>query len=327
MATTVELNEGATPSEEDAAAEELRRALTATPLPSIPSKYFYDERGSRLFEAITRLPEYYLTRAEEALLQGVADEVADRAPAVELVELGSGASPKVRILLDALLADGRLRRCVLLDISSEVLQGSVEALAADYPQIEVRGVVGDFLSDLGRIGPGGDRLLAFLGSTIGNLHPDAEVPAFLGRVARQLQPRDAFLLGVDLVKDKATLEAAYNDAGGLTAEFNRNILRVVNRRFDADFDPGDFEHVAFYDEERCWIEMRLRARRPVRARVRAAGLGLSLPRAGEIRTEISCKYTLRALEARTRGTGLAVESWFTGPDRLFGLALMRPATR
>jgi L-histidine N-alpha-methyltransferase len=323
VATTLEQAASTARPPLDSAAEELRRTLTATPLPSIPSKYFYDERGSRLFEAITELPEYYLTRAEHALLQRAAGDLARRAPAAELVELGGGASPKVRMLVDALLETGRLRRCVLLDISSEVLQESVEAIAADYPGLSVRGVVGDFCEDLAAIGPGDDRLIAFLGSTIGNLHPTEEVPAFLARVARQLAPGDGFVLGVDLVKDKTTLEAAYNDARGLTAEFNRNILRVVNERFDADFDPEDFEHVAFYDEARCWIEMRLRARRAVKARVPAAGVTIALPRGGEIRTEISCKYTLPALEARARGTGLEVEGWFTDRDQLFGLALMR----
>lgn len=320
---TLEQNPGTARPQLDPAVEELQRTLTATPLPSIPSKYFYDARGSRLFEAITELPEYYLTRAEHALLQRAAGELARRAPAAELVELGGGASPKVRMLLDALVSTGRLRRCVLLDISSEVLQQSVEALAADYPGLSVRGLVGDFGEDLAQIGPGGDRLIAFLGSTIGNLHPTDEVPAFLGRVARQLLPGDGFVLGVDLVKDKARLEAAYNDAQGLTAEFNRNILRVVNDRFDADFNPADFEHVAFYDEARGWIEMRLRARRAVKARVRAAGLTLALRRGGEIRTEISCKYTLPALVASARGTGLGVEGWFTDREQLFGLALMR----
>jgi L-histidine N-alpha-methyltransferase len=304
-------------------AEELRRALGAAPLPSIPSRYFYDERGSRLFEAITALPEYYLTRVEHALLARVAGDLARCAPVSELVELGSGASAKVRLLIDALGGEGRLRRCVLLDISAEALRESVAALVTAYPALAFRGVIGDFVEDLEAIGPGGDRLIAFLGSTIGNLHPTREVPAFLARVARQLEPGDAFLLGVDLVKDRETLEAAYNDAAGVTAEFNRNILRVVNRRFDADFDPADFEHVAFYDEERRWIEMRLRARRRVRARVRGAGLVVSLPRGGEIRTEISCKYTRRTLAACARGTGLAIERWFSGRERAFALALLR----
>ena len=305
------------------AVTELRRALAA-PLPSIPSKYFYDERGSRLFEAITELPEYYPTRAERALLEEVAGELARHAPVAELVELGGGASPKVRLLLDALRAAGRLRRCLLLDISEEVLQESVAALTAAYPGVAVSGIAGDFLADLAAIGPGGDRMIAFLGSTIGNLHPTQEVPAFLTGVARQLAPGDAFVLGVDLVKDKVVLEAAYNDSRGLTAEFNRNILRVLNDRFGADFDPAAFEHVAFYDERHAWIEMRLRARRAMKVRVAAAGLTLALHRGAEIRTEISCKYTRAGLEARARGTGLGVAEWVTDRDRLFGLALMRP---
>jgi L-histidine N-alpha-methyltransferase len=319
---TLELN--APPRTPAAAeAEELRRTLTAAPLPSIPSRYFYDERGSRLFEAITTLPEYYLTRVEHALLTRAAADVARSVPAGELVELGSGASPKVRLLLDALAGQGRLRRCLLLDISADALGRSVDALAAAYPAVAFGGVVGDFTADLEKIGPGGDRLIAFLGSTIGNLDPAREVPAFLARVARQLEPGDGFLLGVDLVKDRLTLEAAYNDAEGVTAEFNRNILRVVNRRFDADFDPSDFDHVAFYDRKRRWIEMRLRARRNVSARVRGAGLTLSLPRGAEIRTEISCKYTRRTLDALARGSGLLVERWLSGRERAFGLALLR----
>jgi L-histidine N-alpha-methyltransferase len=314
----------ATPHDE---AAELRAALTGSPLPSIPSKYFYDERGSRLFEAITALPEYYLTRAEHALLERIAGEVARLAPAAELVELGSGASAKVRLLVDALQATGRLRRLSLLDISEEVLRESVASLRAAYPELEVAGLVGDFVRDLAALGPGGGRFVAFLGSTIGNLDPEREVPAFFRGVARALMPGDAFLLGVDLVKDKARLEAAYNDAQGLTAEFNRNILRVVNRRFAADFDPDAFAHVAFYDEGHAWIEMRLRARRPMRVHVRAAATTLALACGAEIRTEISCKYTRESLAARARGTGLRVAEWFSDSEGLFALALLRPDRR
>ena len=322
MATALGLKtpraEGASPTE----IGDLRRALRA-PLPSIPSRYFYDERGSRLFEEITRLPEYYLTSAEHALLVSVAGEIARRAPAAELVELGSGASPKVRLLIEALRGTGRLRRCVLVDISAEVLAESVRELSGAYPGVAVEGVVADFTRELRRLGPGGDRLVAFLGSTIGNLDPDREVSPFLARVARQLGPDDALLVGVDLVKDKAILEAAYNDAAGVTAEFNRNILHVVNARFDADFVPGEFEHVAFYDEARGWIEMRLRARRAVKVRVRKARVALALSRGDEIRTEISCKYTRAGLEGRLGGTGLRLEAWLSDPERLFALALLR----
>jgi L-histidine N-alpha-methyltransferase len=326
VATALDLNATRYETPSPAQVRELRRTLGA-PLPAIPSRYFYDERGSRLFEAITRLPEYYLTRAEHTLLARVAPAIAERAPAAELVELGSGASPKVRLLVDALLAAGGLRRCVLVDISAEVLAESVRALSAAYGDLAVRGLVADFTRGLARLGPGRGRMVAFLGSTIGNLDPEREVTPFLARVARRLGAGGAFVLGVDLVKDRAVLEAAYNDAAGVTAEFNRNILRVVNARFDADFDPDDFEHVAFYDEARAWIEMRLRARRAVRARVARAGLTLALPPGGEIRTEISCKYTRASLEARLGGTGLAIEGWFSGPERLFALALLRPLPR
>ena len=325
VATAVDLD---APRTDAASADEvrgLRRALSAA-LPAIPSRYFYDERGSRLFERITELPEYYLTRTEEALLARVAPEIARRAQAAELVELGSGASAKVRLLLDALAA-GPLRRCVLVDISAEVLAESARLLAADYPALAVRGVVADFARDLARLGPGRDRMIAFLGSTMGNLDPEREVPRFLARVARQLGPGGALVLGLDLVKDRRTLEAAYDDAAGVTAEFNRNILRVVNARFDADFVPEEFEHVAFYDEARAWVEMRLRARRAARVQVRRAGLTLHLMRGGEIRTEISCKYTRPALEARVRGTGLVLEDWFSDAGQPFALALLRPLPR
>jgi L-histidine N-alpha-methyltransferase len=306
-----------------AAIVELQEGLAAEPLPWLPSKYFYDERGSRLFEQITELPEYYLTRAETTVLAFAAGEIARAAPARELVELGGGASPKLRLLIDALVGEG-LAGCLLLDISPEALRRSVASLGRDYPQLAVRGLVGDFVHDLRALGAGGGRLVAFLGSTIGNLHPEREVPAFLSLLRRQLAPGDALLLGVDLVKDRAVLEAAYNDSRGVTAEFNRNILRVVNRRFGADFDPAAFGHVAFFDEREGWIEMRLRALRPVRVRVRAAGLTLDLAAGGEIRTEISCKYTRQRVEQCARGTGLALERWFSDPERLFGLALLRP---
>jgi L-histidine N-alpha-methyltransferase len=324
VATALDLSpsEVARPSAEER--RELRRSLRA-PLPSIPSRYFYDERGSRLFEQITRLPEYYLTRAEHVLLQRVAPEVARRAPAQELVELGSGASPKVRLLLDALRDAGFLRRALLVDISAEVLAESVRALTAAYPGLTVEGLVADFTRELGRLGPGRGRLIAFLGSTIGDLDPEREVPPFLARAARQLGPGDALLLGVDLAKDKATLEAAYNDSAGVTAAFNRNILDVLNARFGADFEPGNYEHVAFYDEARGWIEMRLRARRAARVQVKAAGLALALAAGDEIRTEISCKYTRESLQARLPGTGLALEAWLSDPEPRFALALLRRA--
>ncbi len=301
-------------------AEEIREGLTARPR-RLPSKYFYDDRGSRLFEEITALPEYYLTRTEERLLAAVAAEVVARVRPTELVELGSGAGRKIRLLLAALARAGLLERCLLLDINEHVVADSARALAADFPGLEVRGVVGDFTGDLDLPGRGGGRLAAFFASTIGNLHPD-EVPPFLSRVAEHLAPGDAFLVGVDLVKDVARLEAAYDDAAGVTAEFNRNILRVLNDRLGADFDPEAFEHVARYDRDHAWIEMRLRSSKLQRVRIPAARLDLAFEAGEEIRTEISCKYTRASFEALLPGTGLALDRWYTDPENLFALALL-----
>jgi len=303
-------------------AEEVRTGLLAQPLPSLPSKYFYDDRGSALFDEITRLPEYYQSRTEQAILEAIADEVIALARPRELVELGSGVGRKVRLLLDAMKSRGLLERCVLLDISERFLTDSVACLDADYPGLDVRGVVGDFLDDLPALGPGGGRMALFLAGTIGNLHPD-EVPPFLRAMTGQLAPGDSFLVGLDLVKDEARLHAAYNDAAGVTAEFNRNILRAVNDGVGADFDPEGFEHVAFYDRANAWIEMRLRARREMRVRVPRAGLDLTYRPGDQIRTEISCKYTLESFSARLPGTGLRLASWHTDPEGLFASALLR----
>jgi L-histidine N-alpha-methyltransferase len=302
-------------------AADVRAGLLAQPLPSLPCKYFYDDRGSALFDAITRLPEYYQTRTEDALLETIADEVIDRTRPTELCELGSGIGRKVRRLLEAMRARQLLERCVLFDISEGFLTASVDRLAADYPELAVRGVVGDFHEDLVALGPGVRRLALFFAGTIGNLHP-AEVPRFLRALAAQLAPGDALLVGLDLVKDAARLHAAYNDAAGVTAEFNRNILHVVNGALDANFEPDGFEHVAFYDPANAWIEMRLRATREMRVRVPGAALDLTYHAGDEIRTELSCKYTRQSFVARAAGTGLRLERWFTDPEQLFALALL-----
>ena len=305
-----------------AGADEIRAGLMKDP-PEIPSKYFYDDAGGRLFEEITALPEYYQTRTEEGILRRSADRVVARFRPTELVELGSGAGRKTRILLDAMARTGRLRRCVLFDINEASLRESLASLAAAYPGLEGRGVAGDFATDLGAIGTSRERRLAvFLGGTIGNLLP-SRVPSFLADLARVLRAGDGFLLGVDLVKDEARLHAAYNDAAGVTARFNRNILNVVNHAFDGDFDPESFEHVAFYDPGQAWIEMRLRALRPMRVRLRAAGVDRRFQAGDEIRTEISCKYTRESLESLLPGTGLAVVDWLTDDERLFAAAVMR----
>jgi L-histidine N-alpha-methyltransferase len=303
-------------------ADEVRAGLAGSP-PSLPCKYFYDEAGMRLFEEITELPEYYLTRTEHAILEREAAGIVARVRPRELVEIGSGTSPKLRLLLDAAASAGLLRSCVLLDISAPALARSAAALRARYAGLRTRAVVADFQEGFDGLGPGGGRLACFLGSTIGNLHPD-EIAPFLRALRAHLSEGDGLLLGLDLVKDRARLEAAYNDAAGVTARFNLNLLQVMNDRLDADFDLDAFEHVAFYDEERAWIEMRLRARRGTRARLAAAGLELTLARGDELRTEISCKFTRASLEARLEGAGLRLDAWLSDPERLFALALLRP---
>jgi L-histidine N-alpha-methyltransferase len=311
-----------TPGEAFAAmAAEVRGGLARRPLPELPCKYFYDDRGSALFERITELPEYYQTRTETTILEAHAAGIVEAIRPRELAELGSGAGRKIRFFLDAMRSRGSLERVALLEISESCLRDSVRRLQADYPAARVRGIVGDFLHDLPALGPGGGRLLLFLAGTIGNLHPDALASFFRGAAA-VLAPGDGFLVGVDLVKDPARLHAAYNDSAAVTAEFNLNILRVLNDRLGADFDPADFEHVAFYDAERQWIEMRLRARRAVQARVPGAGVEIALRAGDEIRTELSCKYTRESLTRRLAGTGLAVERWITDAEGLFASALL-----
>jgi L-histidine N-alpha-methyltransferase len=302
-------------------AAEVRGSLTATPLRWLPSKYFYDDRGGALFDEITRLPEYYLTRTETRILAGVADDVVGRGQPRRLLELGSGSGGKVRLLLDAMARRGALDGVTLMDVSEGALAAAVADLAGSYPGTRVEGLVGDFLDDLSTAGPGGGRMVAFLGSTIGNLHPHA-VPGFLRSVRAILEPGDTVVLGLDLVKDRRRLEAAYDDARGVTAEFNRNILRVVNDRLGADFVPEAFDHVAFFDANESWIEMRLRARRACRVSVPRAGLELSLDAGEEIRTEISCKYTRPMLERLLAGTGLEIAQWHTDAESLFAVTLL-----
>lgn len=307
----------------DSMAQEVREGLLSA-TPHLPSKYFYDDRGSRLFERITHLPEYYQTRTEHEILRACARNVVARTLPQELVELGGGVSPKLRVLLDAMARAGTLRRLVLFDIHRGSLELSLAQAVREYPGLAARGIVGDFQDDVSALGPGGRRLIAFLGGTIGNLHPEDEAPGFLGRLRRQMGPGDALLLGVDLVKDTARLERAYNDAEGVTALFNLNLLRVLNERLGADFDLAAFEHVAFYDEARAWIEMRVRSLRDQQVEIPAAGVTLRLARGEELRTEISCKYTRASLERRLLGTGLGLDAWYTDREALFALALLRP---
>jgi L-histidine N-alpha-methyltransferase len=341
---------------------ELRAGLLRTPR-EIPSRFFYDDRGSRLFERITELPEYYQTRTEHALLLAIADRVVAASGAEELVEIGSGAATKTRALLDAMARTGRLRLYAPVDVAEGTVRRIADELAAEYPGLAVHGVVGDFTAAIDALslgdgegpgaydidgqgtgasdidgqgtgasaiagqGPGashhrGRRLVIFLGGTIGNLQPD-EARELLARRHREMTPGDHFLLGVDLVKPVPRLEAAYNDAAGITAEFNRNILRVVNRLTGGDFQPAAFRHHAFYDSRQRWIEMQLRAASRQHVRLPAIELEIDLAPGEEIRTEISAKYDRASAEALLASAGFAPVAWYTDPGQLFGLSLAR----
>ncbi|WP_346618593.1 L-histidine N(alpha)-methyltransferase [Blastococcus montanus] len=296
--------------------------LTARPK-SLPPRWFYDERGSVLFDEITRLPEYYPTRAERAVLGARAVEIAAASGADTLVELGSGTSEKTRLLLTALRDAGTLRRFVPFDVDPSVLHAAGAAITAEYPAVDVLAVVGDFTRHLGELPRDGRRMVAFLGSTIGNLEPGPRT-AFLRDLAGTLNPGDTFLLGTDLVKDPDRLVRAYDDAAGVTAEFNRNVLAVLNRELDAAFDPDLFDHVARWDPAEEWIEMRLRSR--VDQRVRVGALELDVPFAGgeEMRTEVSAKFRRAGVEAELAAAGLRLTRWWTDPDGDFGVTLSTP---
>ena len=303
-----------------------RRGLTATPK-SLPPKWFYDAQGSALFEKITELPEYYPTRAERSILRAAASEIAALSKASSLVELGSGSSEKTRLLLSALRDAGTLRAYVPVDVSESALAGAGDALAAEYPELAVHAVVADFGQDLGiPDGSAGDgpRLVAFLGSTIGNMVP-AERAEFLRRVRAGLAPGDAFLLGTDLVKDPAVLVPAYDDAAGVTAAFNKNVLAVLNAELGADFDLDAFEHVAVWDAVHEWIEMRLRATAAQTVRVRDLGLTVSFAAGEEMRTEVSAKFREAGVRAELAAAGLEMRSWWTDAAGQFGLSLAFPA--
>ncbi len=300
---------------------DVRAGLTAAPK-SLPPKYFYDARGSDLFDEITRLPEYYLTRAETSILQRHAAQIAALSQCQTLVELGSGTSAKTRLLLRALLEAGTLRVFMPFDVDPTVLAEASEALAAEYPSLRITPVTGDFEHDLGAIPAGRDRMIAFIGSTIGNLEPAARA-AFLRQVRAAMQAGDTFLLGVDLVKDAGRLHRAYADAAGVTAEFNRNILLVVNRELGADFDVEQFRHVAIWDAASEWIEMRLRSEREQQVTITDLGMTVSFAAGEEMRTEISAKFRRRNVEAELAAAGLSALRFWTDPDGDFGLTLAR----
>jgi L-histidine Nalpha-methyltransferase len=304
----------------DTLAADVRDGLSAEPK-ELPPKYFYDARGSELFDQITALPEYYPTRCERAILNRHAPRLVEGAE--ELVELGSGTASKTRALLYAMAGTGGLRRYVPFDCDPSVVEACVEELLELYPGLAIHGLVGDFGRDLERVPDGSRRLFAFLGGTIGNLYPDERVE-FLGRLRGLMAARDRLALGTDLVKDRAVLEAAYNDSAGVTAEFNRNILRVVNDGLRADFDPEAFEHVAFWDEANSWIEMRLRANGAQAVSIEGADMRVTFRDGEEMRTEISAKFTRAAVEHELAEAGLGLDGFFTDRRELFGVALASP---
>ncbi|MBN3456224.1 L-histidine N(alpha)-methyltransferase [Mycobacterium sp. DSM 3803] len=307
----------------DSAAAALRRdvrdGLTKTPK-ELPPKWFYDSVGSDLFDQITRLPEYYPTRTEAQILRDRSAEIAAAAGADTLVELGSGTSEKTRMLLDAMRDGGQLRRFIPFDVDAGVLQAAGKAIGREYPGIEIDAVCGDFEEHLGKIPRVGRRLVIFLGSTIGNLTPGPRAE-FLETLADTLQPGDSLLLGTDLVKDTGRLVRAYDDSAGVTAEFNRNVLAVVNRELDADFDLGAFEHVARWNDTEERIEMWLRARSAQRVRVAALDLDVAYAAGEEMLTEVSCKFRSDGVAAELAKAGLRQTHWWTDAAGDFGLTL------
>jgi L-histidine Nalpha-methyltransferase len=312
------------PGEERALADDVLDGLTR-PFKELPPKHFYDATGAELFDRICELPEYYPTRAERAILEQRSADIVAATGAAELVELGSGTAAKTRLLLAAMAEAGTLRRYVPVDVTEAMVLACADALVDEFPGLRVHGIVGDFERHLNHVPPpDGPRVLAFLGGTIGNFTPGSR-RRFLRGLAKLLRPGvDHLLLGTDLVKDPATIEAAYDDSAGVTAEFNRNVLRVINRELDADFDVDAFEHVAFFDREREWIEMRLRAQRRMDVEVRVLGLKVAFAPREELRTEISAKFTEERLRGDLAAAGLELREVLTDPDDLFALSLSSP---
>jgi L-histidine N-alpha-methyltransferase len=303
-------------------AADVRAGLTK-PFKELKPRYFYDERGSELFERITELPEYYPTRAERAILERSAAEIVVAAgePAT-LIELGSGSAAKTRVLLDAMADAGCLEAYAPVDISEEITRETADRIAEEYG-ITVHGLVCDFELDLESIPLAGPRVIALLGGTIGNFEPQQRA-SFLRRVANLLGPEDHFLLGTDLVKDRKTLETAYNDAAGVTAEFNLNVLAVLNRELGADFELEAFEHTAFWDDENLWVDIRLRSLTRQIVNFKQLDLHIPFDAGEEMRTEISTKFAREGLAGIYHEAGLELAAWWTEPDELFALSLARP---
>ncbi len=302
-------------------AAEVAASLSAQPK-SIPTKYLYDDRGSKLFDAICDLPEYYPTRTELALLQEVAGEIVEQTQPTDVIEFGSGTSRKTRVLLSALQRSGQTVRYVPMDVNEWMIRRTAVALLREYPALRVHGVVGDYNRDLGCIPKGTDRLVVFLGSTIGNLTPAATVE-FLENVRASLVVGEHLLLGVDLVKPVDVLEAAYNDSAGVTADFNLNILNVLNRELDADFDLDRFEHIAYFDAETSQIEIFLEARSAHAVSIGKLNSSVAFARGERVQTEISRKFTRESVQDDLIATGYELDRWYTPANGYFGLALAR----
>jgi L-histidine Nalpha-methyltransferase len=302
-------------------ARDVREGLTQSPK-SLPPKYFYDAAGSKLFDRICDTPEYYQTRTEQALLERVAEDIVGTLAPSHIVELGSGAARKTRVLLDALGRSGRGGHFVPFDVSEGMLRASAEKLLGNYPWLQVHGIVGDYEQHLAHIPSGERRLFVFLGGTIGNFERDAAV-AFVRRLRDCMRPQDQLLLGFDLVKSERVLHAAYNDAQGITGAFNKNVLAVLNRELGADFDLSRFSHVAFYDATTSQIEMHLESQCAQRVHVARLGLDVSFAAGERMRTEISRKFTRAAVVDLLERSGQELVSWISAPDDYFALALSR----
>lgn len=304
-------------------AEEITRGLTA-PQKYIPSKYFYDARGSKLFEQICALPEYYVTRSEVSILRKIAPELIKTLPGRDLIELGSGAEWKIRIILDA--GDKKIRagiRYIPMDICEEAVRESSIRLRAKYPELQLRGVVGDFTCHMDLIPAGRPKFLCFLGSTIGNF-TRSESLSFLKNIAANMRNGDRLMIGFDMIKEPRILHAAYNDAAGITARFNRNILNVINHRLDGDFDPRHFDHLAFYNGVQNRIEMHLRASRDCSVRLRLADLNVSFHKGETIHTENSHKFSAEIIKELAQKAGLAIHQWYMDNSEWFSLVILGP---